>query len=128
MALDGEADQAAKSAPPPTARAWRVALEHIESRLLSGELRPGDHLPPERQLAADLGVARSSVREAIRVLEVLGLVRTATGSGPNAGAIIVAHPQGDVPRAHALLARERRRAQQWARTPVDMRLRDPASR
>ena len=94
MALDGEADQAAKSAPPPTARAWRVALEHIESRLLSGELRPGDHLPPERQLAADLGVARSSVREAIRVLEVLGLVRTATGSGPNAGAIIVASPDG----------------------------------
>jgi len=34
------------------------------------------------------------VREAIRVLEVLGLVRTATGSGPNAGAIIVAAPNG----------------------------------
>ncbi|MHA7984557.1 FadR/GntR family transcriptional regulator [Rathayibacter sp. CAU 1779] len=81
-------------APLPASRAWRVALEHVESRLLSGELQPGDHLPPERQLAADLGVGRSSVREAIRVLEVLGLVRTATGSGPNAGAIIVASPEG----------------------------------
>ena len=84
-------------------RAWRVALEHIESQLLSGDLRPGEHLAPERTLAADLGVARSSVREAIRVLEVLGLVRTATGSGPKAGAIIVASPAGglsEVMRLH----------------------------
>lgn len=75
-------------------RAWELVLRSIESRLLSGELKPGDHLPPERQLAADLGVGRSSVREAIRVLEVLGLIRTATGSGPTAGAIIVATPSG----------------------------------
>jgi DNA-binding FadR family transcriptional regulator len=81
-------------ATTPPSRAWRLALEHIESLLLSGGLRPGDHLPPERRLATDLGVARSSVREAIRVLEVLGLVRTATGSGPTAGAIIVASPDG----------------------------------
>ena len=94
MAELREPDAATAEAAPPASRAWRLALEHIESRLLNGELRPGDHLPPERQLAADVGVARSSVREAIRVLEVLGLVRTATGSGPNAGAIIVASPDG----------------------------------
>lgn len=75
-------------------RAWQVVLETIERDLLDGRLRPGDHLPGERALSADLGVGRSSVREAIRVLEVLGLVRTATGSGPNAGAIIVALPGG----------------------------------
>ncbi|TFC49576.1 FadR family transcriptional regulator [Cryobacterium sp. TMT1-21] len=69
-------------------------LQSIESDLLSGRLRPGDHLQPERALAADLGVGRSSVREAIRVLEVLGLLRTAVGSGPSAGAIIVALPGG----------------------------------
>jgi DNA-binding FadR family transcriptional regulator len=77
---------------PP--RAWEGVLRTIEARLLSGELGPGDHLPPERSLAAELGVGRSSVREAVRVLEVLGLVRTATGSGPQAGAIIVATPSG----------------------------------
>jgi len=87
-------ESAPGDAARPAPRAWRLALEHIESLLLAGELNPGDHLPPERQLAADLGVARSSVREAIRVLEVLGLVRTATGSGPNAGAVIVAAPSG----------------------------------
>jgi GntR family transcriptional repressor for pyruvate dehydrogenase complex len=76
------------------ARAWRAALEHLERLLLAGELGPGDHLPPERRLAADLGVSRSSVREAIRVLDALGLVRTATGSGPTSGAVIVASPTG----------------------------------
>jgi GntR family transcriptional repressor for pyruvate dehydrogenase complex len=75
-------------------RAWQVVLESIERDLLDGRLRPGDHLPGERALSVSLGVGRSSVREALRVLEVLGLIRTATGSGPNSGAIIVALPGG----------------------------------
>ncbi|WP_438856135.1 FadR/GntR family transcriptional regulator [Agromyces sp. M3QZ16-3] len=75
-------------------RAWQAVLEHVERRLLEGELAPGDRLPGERQLAADLGVGRSSVREALRVLEVLGLIRTHAGSGPTAGAIIIATPGG----------------------------------
>lgn len=76
------------------ARAWRVVLEHIERDLLDGRLGPGDRLPSERDLATDLGVGRSSVREALRVLEVMGLVRTATGSGPQSGAIVIATPTG----------------------------------
>jgi GntR family transcriptional repressor for pyruvate dehydrogenase complex len=76
------------------ARAWRVVLEKIEADLLDGALRPGDRLPPERELATTLGVGRSSVREALRVLEVMGLIRTGTGSGPTSGAIIIATPQG----------------------------------
>ena len=77
-----------------TPRAWQIVLDAVELDLLEGRLSPGDHLPPERTLAADLGVGRSSVREALRVLEVLGLIRTAVGSGPSAGAIIVARPGG----------------------------------
>jgi DNA-binding FadR family transcriptional regulator len=75
-------------------RAWRSVLERIEADLLEGRLGPGDRLPGERDLAANLGVGRSSVREALRVLESMGLVRTASGSGPSAGAMIVAAPQG----------------------------------
>jgi DNA-binding FadR family transcriptional regulator len=75
-------------------RAWQVVLEKIEGDLLAGRLGPGDRLAPERDLSAQLGVGRSSVREAIRVLEVLGLVRTGTGSGPTSGASIVATPRG----------------------------------
>ncbi|MEY9851386.1 GntR family transcriptional repressor for pyruvate dehydrogenase complex [Leifsonia sp. EB41] len=75
-------------------KAWESVLARIEERLVDGRLRPGDHLPPERALAAEFGVARSSVREAIRVLEAMGLIRTQTGSGPSSGAIIVARPLG----------------------------------
>lgn len=91
-----EANTGSTSATPvrQEPRAWEVVLARIESDLLSGVLKPGDRLPGERQLALDLGVGRSSIREAIRVLEVLGLIRTHTGSGPTAGAIIVATPSG----------------------------------
>lgn len=77
-----------------TARAWRTVLERIEADLLDGTVGPGDRLPSERELAATLGVGRSSVREALRVLEVMGLLRTGTGSGPSSGAIIIATPRG----------------------------------
>ena len=73
-------------------RTWQVVLARIEADLAAGILRPGDHLAPERTLAADLGVGRSSVREAVRVLEVLGIIRTQTGSGPSSGAVITAAP------------------------------------
>lgn len=79
-------------------RTWEHVLAGIEHALVAGTLRAGDRLPAERQLAAELGIARSSVREAVRALEVLGLVRPQTGSGPHAGAVLVAAPQ------HALAA------------------------
>lgn len=78
----------------PAPRAWRVVLDRIEADLRDGRYGIGDRLPPERALAATLEVGRSSVREALRVLEVMGLIRTATGSGPASGAVIVATPHG----------------------------------
>lgn len=90
-AIAGETGDAMSDTAP---RAWQVVLERIETDLRDGRLSPGDRLTPERELAAQLGVGRSSVREAIRVLEVLGVVRTATGSGPTAGAMIVTTPRG----------------------------------
>ena len=83
-----------RTATASAPRAWRIVLERIESDLLDGRLAPGDRLPRERELAATLGVGRSSVREALRVLEVMGLIRTGTGSGPTSGAIIIATPRG----------------------------------
>lgn len=102
-----------------TQRAWRTVLERIEADLLDGALSPGDRLPSERDLAADLGVGRSSVREALRVLEVMGLIRTATGSGPQAGAIVISAPSGGM----ATLLRLQVAAQGFALTDViDTRL------
>lgn len=84
------------SEPKLSPRAWQVVLDSIEHDLLTAALVPGDRLPPERDLATRLGVGRSSVREALRVLEVMGLIRTAVGSGPSAGAVIVATPDGGI--------------------------------
>lgn len=80
--------------PQSGARAWEHVLARLEQMLLAGEIRPGQRLPGERVLAADLGVGRSSVREALRVMEALGLLRAQTGSGPSAGAMIVSRPTG----------------------------------
>ncbi len=59
--------------------------EHIARKLrdeiLAGVYRPGDRLPPERELATKLGVNRGSVREALKKLEQLGLVSTRRGDG-----------------------------------------------
>lgn len=72
--------------PPQRGRAVtadRVSpiVAHFEQRILSGELAPGDTLPPERALCEAFDVGRSTVREAINRLASLGLVRSVHGSG-----------------------------------------------
>lgn len=52
----------------------------IQVRVASGELRSGDKLPPERELAQSLGVSRGAVREALRTLERTGLISLQAGS------------------------------------------------
>jgi GntR family transcriptional repressor for pyruvate dehydrogenase complex len=71
-------------------RSHAVLVRHVEDELRSGRITVGGRLPAERSLAEQLGVSRASVREGIRVLEAMGLIRTTAGSGPDAGAIIVA--------------------------------------
>jgi GntR family transcriptional repressor for pyruvate dehydrogenase complex len=56
-------------------------VNRILERIRNGSLRPGDRLMPERVLAEQLGVSRSSVREALRVLEHARIVRGKTGAG-----------------------------------------------
>jgi len=58
----------------------RVAAQ-IQGLIANGALNPGDRLPPERELAAKFGVGRSSLRDAIRTLEVMGIVESRHGSG-----------------------------------------------
>ncbi len=77
---------------PATSRMYTVVLDWLEERLRSGEISVGDKLPGERQLAEEFGISRASVREAIRILDAMGLVRSSTGSGPNAGAIVISDP------------------------------------
>jgi len=56
-------------------------IRQIRALISSGQLNPGDRLPPERKLAEKFGVGRSVVRDAIRKLEFYGIVRTQPQSG-----------------------------------------------
>lgn len=75
--------------PLPRMRTHEQVVAEIENRLISGALKAGDRLPPERQFAEALGVSRGAVREALRILEAIGVVEAGTGSGPTSGSMIV---------------------------------------
>ncbi|TQS22099.1 FadR/GntR family transcriptional regulator [Microbispora hainanensis] len=88
-------------------RAFEEVLARIEERIAADGLTVGDRLPGERQLAEQLGVGRSSVREALRVLETLGVVASQAGRGPDAGAVLTSRPGDaltDLLRLHLGLA------------------------
>lgn len=57
------------------------AVHQVQELILSGQLKPGDRLPPERDLVRQLGVGRTSVREALRILEGMGLLTVKPGVG-----------------------------------------------
>ena len=58
-----------------------MVARRIEQLVRSGELKPGDRLPPEPELAQRLDVSRSSLREALKGLMYLGLIRSRAGDG-----------------------------------------------
>lgn len=61
-------------------RAFEDIVRQIEEAIISGELKPHERLPSERELQQIFGVGRASVREAIRVLESNGMVEVRTGA------------------------------------------------
>jgi len=67
--------------PFPRERLYEQIAEHIEQLISSGQLQQGDRLPPERELAEKLGVARGVVREAVKLLGARGLVTVQPGRG-----------------------------------------------
>ena len=69
-------------------RKYEKVVDAIKGSISKGELAYGDPLPPERQMIDDLGVSRSSLREAFSVLELLGLIESIPGKGR-----FVRHPQ-----------------------------------
>ncbi len=60
---------------------YEKVAQQIQGLIRDGLLKPGDRLPPERELAETFQVSRSSLRDAIRVLEVMGLVAPRQGEG-----------------------------------------------
>lgn len=62
-------------------KAYAGVIEYFRKRIISGDLKPGDKLPPEREIADMLGVSRHSVREAIRIMDMTGVISSRQGSG-----------------------------------------------
>ncbi len=62
-------------------RLYESVIEQIMDLIKNNELKPGDKLPPERELAKKLSISRNSLREAFRVLESRGLVKSKPGGG-----------------------------------------------
>jgi GntR family transcriptional repressor for pyruvate dehydrogenase complex len=93
--------------PVPRSRTFELVLARIEEQILAGNLRVGDRLPPERELVELLGVSRAAVREALRVLEAQGVLRSRVGTGPASGSVIAAMPSAGLTqllRLHMALA------------------------
>jgi GntR family transcriptional repressor for pyruvate dehydrogenase complex len=62
-----------------TRRSFEIVCDQIREQLARGQLRPGDRLPSEKDMAEQFDISRSSVREALRSLEAAGLVEARTG-------------------------------------------------
>jgi GntR family transcriptional regulator, transcriptional repressor for pyruvate dehydrogenase complex len=80
--------------PVPARNAFEVTVERLASSIRLGVLRGGEQLPPERELAETFGVARVTLREAIKALRDAGLLESRRGHG---GGTFVVAPVGGRP-------------------------------
>jgi GntR family transcriptional regulator, transcriptional repressor for pyruvate dehydrogenase complex len=89
--------------PVQPVRAYERIVQQIEDAILRGQLRPGERLPSERDLVQQFSVSRSSVREALRVLQSNGMVRSRAGDP--AGAEILPFSPATLQKSMTTLAR-----------------------
>ncbi|NFG03333.1 FadR family transcriptional regulator [Clostridium sporogenes] len=61
--------------PIKNAKVYEQVIEQIKTMIISGNLQKGDKLPSERELVDQLKVSRTSIREALRALEIVGLIK-----------------------------------------------------
>ncbi len=71
-------------------RVSELVSDEIKKAIFSGSLKPGEKLPPERELSQQLNVGRAVVRESLRILEVSGLVYIKRGTN---GGTFVKEPE-----------------------------------
>jgi DNA-binding FadR family transcriptional regulator len=77
--------------PVRTVLAYERVVEQVEEAIETGSLCPGERLPSERELMVQFSVSRSTVREALRVLQARGLVRSRPGD-PNGAEVLPFSP------------------------------------
>jgi GntR family transcriptional repressor for pyruvate dehydrogenase complex len=88
-------------------RLHQQVASHLQQEIIEGRFKPGDRLPPERELCATYGVGRPAIREALLALESAGLIQIANG----APAMVA------MPKASTILANVAPAIQQMLSTP-----------
>lgn len=78
--------------PVDRANTYELVVRQIKDEIFAGRLRPGDRLPGERQLSELLNVSRPTVREAVRILQAMGILRSHPGNGSNSGLVVSTRP------------------------------------
>jgi len=69
------------SEPPDDNAAGGQVVKHVRRLIEAGRLKPGDRLPPERDLARQIGISRPSLRSGLRSLQAMGVIHARQGSG-----------------------------------------------
>lgn len=87
----------------PPVRAYERVVQQIEEAIICGDIQPGGRLPSERDLMQQCGVSRATIREALRVLQSTGLVRSRPGH-PN-GAEVLGFNSAPLKKSLSVLAR-----------------------
>lgn len=87
-------------------KASDVLADRLRHEILEGDLGPGSVLPPERTLAVESGLSRTVVREALRILEIEGLIRIRPGR--NGGSVVRRPDLGSFARSLDVFIRGRR--------------------
>jgi GntR family transcriptional repressor for pyruvate dehydrogenase complex len=67
--------------PLPRTTLTASAFEQLLSYVVGGSWKPGDRIPPERELCQQLGIARTSLREALKAMELVGMLDSRVGDG-----------------------------------------------
>src|SRR5438034_11575745 len=80
-------------APVTVTRASSSIVDQIRAAIVGGQLKAGERLPPERELAEQFGVSRVTVRDALRALEAMGLIEVRVGAR---GGAFVTVPTGSI--------------------------------
>ncbi|MCL4746040.1 MAG: FadR family transcriptional regulator [Burkholderiaceae bacterium] len=79
--MNGKGSPAVSLTASPKKRVFEEIAQFLQGAIVSGRLKPGDRLKPERDLAAQLNVSRGSLREALKALEIIGVVEIRHGLG-----------------------------------------------
>jgi GntR family transcriptional repressor for pyruvate dehydrogenase complex len=68
-------------APIPRSTLTEAAFEKLISHVVNGDWKAGDRIPSERELCQQLGIARTSLREALKAMELIGMLDSRVGDG-----------------------------------------------